>query len=113
MGIEISEFKGRDTDKNGPVDILRRPPLNVQPGVVISNDGARSATFNVQTGLLRIIASADCRILVYSVPEGVDATLPDASGADGKSEFFPAGEHVISIKAGAGNRLAVIAAASA
>ena len=109
MALEISEFAERVGDGFGGVDVLRRPGGSVHAPIAIGAN-ARSAAFGANTRLLRVFASASCRILVYDVPGGADATVAVADGSDGLSEYFPAGEHVIGVAPG--QKLAVIAAVS-
>ena len=109
MAAEISLFAERYADAGGKIDVLKRPPLGVQSLAIGAS--VRSAAMPAGTRLARIVLTASARILVYTPPGGADATVAVADGSDGKSEFFPAGEHVIGIAAT--EKLAIVAAASA
>lgn len=111
MACEISEFERRAADSGGAVDVFPRPPLAVQPPIAMDATVRRSAAFAAKTRFVRLTLTADARIRVYPVPAAADTTAVDPSGADGLSEFFPAGEHVLGVAPG--SKLAIVAAVSA
>lgn len=87
MAVEIACFAARVRDRMGPISIFKRPGLAAVASVAIGASAARSAAFPAGAKFVRLIASADCRIAFG------DGTVD----AVATSEFFPAGEHVVSV----------------
>jgi hypothetical protein len=109
MAAELSFFEDRWADGDGAVDVFKRPPLGIQS--VPIGAAARSNLAPPRSRYCRMTLTASCRVLVYVPPQGADNTVAVADGSDGLSEFFDKGEHVIGVAAG--EKLAIIAAASA
>ena len=97
--INITELTSQGRDSNSLLlPIMQMPALTVQ-NVAIGATSVASATFQSQTGVIRVRADAACAVLIGTDPTAlITSTMLDANSA----EYF-------SVPIGGAFKLAVIA----